>query len=96
MDSIIDFRNIDRNFRHAIFFSILEGLKEGSSFEFLNDHAPVPLHKQLLALGISNIDWTYCEEGPQTWRIRITKKPLGKEQKEEGCCGTCGDESREK
>lgn len=90
VDSIIDFRSIDRSFRHAIFFSMFEGLKEGASFEFMNDHDPVPLYNQLQSIGIENLEWSYSERGPDNWRIRITKTPP-KDKVEEGCACHCGD-----
>lgn len=93
MNSIIDFRSIDRSFRHAIFFSMFEGLKEGASFEFLNDHDPVPLYNQLRSIGIENLEWSYSERGPDNWRIRITKAvPRVKSDKIDGDCNCrCGD-----
>lgn len=88
MNSVIDFRTIEHRFRHAIFFSIFEGLNEGATFEFINDHDPAPLHRQLVSMGINNLEWMYVEKGPSQWRILITKKPL-QEAAHEGCCGIC-------
>ena len=92
MKTVIDFRNIDRSFRHAIFFSLFEGLKEGASFEFVNDHDPAPLYNQLRQLAIQNLEWKYAEQGPTDWRVQVTKKMQSTQPKEEGCCGICGGE----
>jgi len=40
----------------------------------VNDHDPKPLYYQLMAERPGLIDWTYLEEGPETWQVRITKK----------------------
>ncbi len=88
MNSVIDFANIEEKFRHAIFFSMFEGLQEGKSFEFLNDQDPVPLLEQLSVMEIPNLEWKYSEQGPLLWRVRITKMTTSK--KKAGCCGICG------
>jgi uncharacterized protein (DUF2249 family) len=92
MNTVIDFRSIDRSFRHAIFFSLFEGLKEGASFEFVNDHDPVPLYNQLRQLGLQNMEWKYTERGPRDWRIQITKMRQSDQSTEQGCCGICSGE----
>ncbi|MBX3041755.1 MAG: DUF2249 domain-containing protein [Bdellovibrionaceae bacterium] len=87
--TVFDVRSFEPRFRHALIFSMFEGLVGGESFVLLNDHDPVPLRRQFEALGLPNLEWQYLESGPRTWRVKIEKTdPQGK--KSEGCCGICG------
>lgn len=88
MDTLIDIRNFEPRTRHALILSLFEGLKEGTSFEFVNDHDPVPLYRQLQSMNLPNLLWNYSVKGPDLWKIRISKS--GPEVKTEGCCGICG------
>lgn len=66
---------------------MFEGLSGGASFELADDHDPVSLREHFYALALENFEWQYLEQGPQIWRIQISKKPTAK--KEAGCCGIC-------
>jgi uncharacterized protein (DUF2249 family) len=88
MNTVIDFRNFEPRTRHALFLSLFEGLKDGTSFEFVNDHDPMPLYKQVQAMNIPNLNWEYALKGPSEWRVQISKAKF--ETKDEGCCGICG------
>lgn len=37
----------------------------------VSDHEPRPLHYQLKAMYGEKLEWTYLEQGPQEWRVRI-------------------------
>lgn len=74
MQTCIDFRQLEPRARHAVFFSLFEGLKEDGSFGFINDHDPIPLYQQLTAMKIDNLSWEYEVRGPDIWQIRISKK----------------------
>lgn len=93
MDTTIDFRNFEPRARHALFLSLFEGLKAGTSFEFVNDHDPVPLYQQIQRMNLPNLKWSYSEKGPKLWKIQISKAE--NETKEEGCCGLCGGHGNE-
>lgn len=88
--SFIDFRCIGQSFQQAIFYSFLEGLKGGESLEFLIDQNPTVLKEQLNTMGVTNVEWAIFAEEPSLWKARITKIPVEKSAKEDGCCGLCG------
>jgi uncharacterized protein (DUF2249 family) len=70
----LDVREITPRERHPLIFSTVDGLQPGTSMKLVNDHDPKPLYYQLMAERPGQIDWTYLEEGPETWQVRITKK----------------------
>ncbi|MCK9480598.1 MAG: DUF542 domain-containing protein [Bacteroidia bacterium] len=65
---------IEPQYKHATIFAQFDNLREGQSFILQNDHDPKPLHYQLLQTRGNVFKWEYLEEGPQWWRIRITKQ----------------------
>ncbi|OFZ28974.1 MAG: hypothetical protein A2622_12810 [Bdellovibrionales bacterium RIFCSPHIGHO2_01_FULL_40_29] len=91
MKTVIDFRDIQPKARHAIFLSIFEGLKPGSSFEFINDHEPRPLQMQVEQLQPENLIWESFVTGPDIWCVRIVKKNQDELSQKKSCCGVCGD-----
>ena len=70
----IDVRTIVPRERHPLIFNTFHELGPGEEFLLVNDHDPKPLYYQLMAERPGQIDWTYLEEGPETWQVRITKK----------------------
>jgi uncharacterized protein (DUF2249 family) len=91
MDTVIDFRNFEARTQQALFFSLFEGLKEGTSFEFINDQDPTTLYQQLKAMDLGNLDWSSFEAAPGLWKIRISKSASSvAAQEDESCCGVCG------
>lgn len=70
----LDVRTIPPRDRHPMIFNTFDNLKAGESFELVNDHAPKPLYYQFLHERADLFDWAYLEEGPETWRVRITRK----------------------
>lgn len=87
--TVFNVRSFEPRFRHALIFSMFEGLAAGAAFELVNDHDPVPLREQFKALSLPNLDWKYLETGPTVWRVRIAKSS-GKGHADGGCCGVCG------
>ena len=39
----------------------------------INDHDPKPLKYQLDAERTGQLDWKYVEQGPEVWKVEITK-----------------------
>ncbi len=70
----IDVRTIQPRERHPMIFSTFDALQPGESFELVNDHAPKPLYYQFLHERTDMFDWQYNEEGPDVWRVTITRK----------------------
>ncbi len=69
----LDVRTILPRDRHPMIFNTFDNLKPGESFELVNDHAPKPLYYQFLHERDGLFTWEYLEEGPDTWRVRITR-----------------------
>lgn len=73
----LDVRTILPRDRHPMIFELFDTLKVGESFELVNDHAPKPLYYQFLHERTGLFEWDYLEEGPETWRVRITRTAAG-------------------
>jgi uncharacterized protein (DUF2249 family) len=73
----LDVRTIQPRDRHTMIFDTFDNLSPGESFELVNDHAPTPLHYQFLHERPDSFEWDAVEEGPETWRVRITRKANG-------------------
>jgi uncharacterized protein (DUF2249 family) len=73
----LDVRTIQPRDRHPMIFTTFDNLQPGESFELVNDHAPKPLYYQFLHERPDLFEWEYLEEGPETWRVRITRKNNG-------------------
>lgn len=69
----LDVRTIQPRDRHPTIFRTFDDLKPGESFELINDHDPKPLHYQFMHERAGFFEWKYLEEGPETWRVRITR-----------------------
>lgn len=86
-NATIDVRQVPPRERHALIFSTFDRLPAGGALELVNDHDPQPLRGQFDALMPGSYAWAYLESGPETWRVRISKKASG-----DSCCsgGGCG------
>ncbi|HEY1089702.1 MAG TPA: DUF2249 domain-containing protein [Rhodocyclaceae bacterium] len=84
----IDVRALAPRDRHATVFSNFRALALGDALGLINDHDPRSLFNQLNAEAPGQVGWDYLEQGPEVWRVRITRqgKPHGNGQ----CCGSCG------
>ena len=70
----IDVRPITPRERHPLLFQTFDDLAAGESFELVNDHDPKPLYYQFMAERPGQLGWEYLEEGPETWRVVLTKQ----------------------
>lgn len=70
----IDVRTIIPRERHPLLFKTFDDLAAGESFELVNDHDPKPLYYQFMAERPGELGWEYLEEGPETWRVVLTKQ----------------------
>jgi uncharacterized protein (DUF2249 family) len=84
-DIVLDVRSIAPRERHPRIFATFDALAPGASFELANDHDPLPLYYQFAAERNGTFEWSYLEQGPELWRVRI-----GKTAERASCCGTCG------
>ena len=70
----LDVRVIPPRDKHPTIFNTFESLASGQSMVILNDHDPKPLRYQLLAERPDTFDWTYEAEGPELWRVKISRR----------------------
>ena len=59
--------------KHPTIFRTFDALSPGESFVLINDHDPRPLQYQFTAERPEQYGWEYLEQGPQTWKVRLTK-----------------------
>jgi uncharacterized protein (DUF2249 family) len=84
----VDVRTIAPRERHPLIFSTFDALAAGEAMELVNDHDPKPLYFAFQAQMPGQFAWDYLEQGPDTWRVAITKKKAGHSDGQ--CCGSCG------
>ena len=60
--------------RHPLIFKTFDELGKGGEFILKNDHDPKPLYYSFLHEREGLFDWEYLEQGPMTWKVKITKK----------------------
>lgn len=90
----LDLRQIAPPDRHPLIFSRFDGLADGGALDLVNDHDPVPLHRQFEHMRPGQFQWDYLEAGPALWRVRLSQ--LGLKQAVDtaaaagsSCCGGC-------
>ncbi|HYE41011.1 MAG TPA: DUF2249 domain-containing protein [Ramlibacter sp.] len=86
--SRIDVRTIAPRDRHPLIFSTFGKLARGQALELVNDHDPRPLYFQFDAQMPGQFEWKYLEQGPELWRVAITRTATAHEAG--SCCGSCG------
>lgn len=72
----LDVRDLPPPRRHALIFDACGKLPIGNAVILVNDHDPKPLYYQFEAERPGQFGWEYVEEGPQVWRVRITRKKV--------------------
>jgi len=73
-DGALDVREIPPKDKHPTIFEWFDDLEPGESFTIVNDHDPVPLKYQFQAeRGEDAFGWEYHDEGPEVWRVEISK-----------------------
>lgn len=80
--NILDVTKIEPRLKHPTIFQNFDSLKEGEAFIIHNNHDPKPLYYQLKSERGDIFDWEYQENGPEWWKIKISKKVFsdGKEE----------------
>lgn len=69
----LDVTKIAPRRKHPTIFETFDELAQGESFVIKNDHDPRPLRYQFQAERPDQFSWEYLDEGPQVWRVRLTK-----------------------
>ena len=70
----LDVRVIAPREKHPTIFRTFDGLQPGQSMLLVNDHDPRPLRYQLMAERPDAFEWEYEAQGPEEWRVRISRK----------------------
>jgi uncharacterized protein (DUF2249 family) len=70
----LDVRVIPPRDKHPTIFRTFDTLASGQSLLLVNDHDPKPLRYQLMAERPETFDWTYEAQGPELWRVRISRR----------------------
>jgi len=74
-ERVIDVRDIAPRHRHAIIFQLFDHLVPENSLQLIADHDPQPLRFQLEARHGARCSWSYIEQGPEVWRVRLRHLP---------------------
>lgn len=69
----IDVRQIPPSHRHSTIVGVLTALLPGGAMQVKSDHDPRPLHDQIEARYPDEFGWLYVEQGPDVWKVRITR-----------------------
>lgn len=72
-DKVMDVRPIPCSIKHGLILKAWFDLPVGDHFILLNDHDPVPLRYQFQAEFGNAFSWDYVEQGPEDFRVKITK-----------------------
>ena len=73
-ENILNVTLIEPKLKHPTIFEWFDELVSGESLILHNDHDPKPLYYELSAERGDIFTWQYLEQGPQLWRVKITKK----------------------
>ncbi|MDS0524372.1 DUF2249 domain-containing protein [Clostridium sp. SHJSY1] len=70
----IDVRLYDVKDKYTTISENFTGLTTGETIEIINDNDLRVVHYQFLIELADKFEWQYIEEGPEVWRVAITKK----------------------
>ncbi len=70
----LDVTQIIPKLKHSTIFEYFDALDAAEGFIIDNDHDPKPLYYELLGERGNIFTWEYLEQGPDWWRVRISKR----------------------
>lgn len=76
-ENFLDVTLLEPRKKHPTIFARFDELKNDESLTIYNDHDPKPLYYQLLGERGNIFTWEYLEQGPQWWKVKITKRVQG-------------------
>lgn len=76
-ENILNVTLLEPKQKHPTIFVRFDELEEGESLTIHNDHDPKPLYYQLLGERGNIFVWEYLEEGPEWWKVKISKRITG-------------------
>jgi uncharacterized protein (DUF2249 family) len=60
--------------KHPTIFKAFDALASGEIMQIINDHDPKPLLYQFMMERAEQFTWEYTEEGPEIWKVTISKR----------------------
>lgn len=76
-ENVINVPLIEPRLKHPTIFKTFDEMADGRSLTILNDHDPKPVYYQLLGERGNIFKWEYLEQGPELWKVKITKRETG-------------------
>lgn len=76
-DNILNVTVLEPRMKHPTIFARFDALQGGESLTIHNDHDPKPLYYQLLGERGNIFTWEYLEQGPESWKVKISKHGAG-------------------
>ncbi len=76
-ENILNVTLLEPRKKHPTIFARFDELHEGESLTIHNDHDPKPLYYQLLGERGNIFTWEYLEQGPDWWKVKISKRISG-------------------
>jgi regulator of cell morphogenesis and NO signaling len=73
-ENTLDVTLLEPRMKHPTIFNRFDQLNEGETLTILNDHDPKPLYYQLLNERGNIFNWEYTDQGPEHWRVRISRR----------------------
>ncbi len=70
---VLDVRAVSHAIRHATVFGALSAIPPGGSLDLVAPHDPKPLLAQIAEREAGTISVRYLDEGPEAWRLRLTR-----------------------
>ncbi len=79
-ENILNVTLLEPRQKHPTIFVRFDELEEGDALTIHNDHDPKPLYYQLLGERGNIFIWEYLEQGPESWKVKITKRVTGENE----------------
>jgi regulator of cell morphogenesis and NO signaling len=79
-ENILNVTLLEPRQKHPTIFVRFDELNEGESLTIHNDHDPKPLYYQLLGERGNIFVWEYLEQGPEWWKVKISKRINGEDE----------------
>lgn len=71
--AVIDATQYPPKEKHPLIIRTFEQLQPSAAMLLVNDHDPIPLRYQFAAEYPGQFSWEYVEQGPDVFRVKITK-----------------------
>ena len=84
MTTEVDVRSLRKPDKHPTIFAAFDALSVGTSFVLVNNHNPLHLRDEFEADHPGAYSWEYVDEGPDVWRIRISKTAESQPRRDHG------------